>query len=289
VAIGRKVRVGLGIGCGVILILAMILLGGSIWFAKNMGREFKVVQETEEALIGALGPVDQYVAPVGGLPPAERVEVFLAVRKSGHEWRIRLTEAVAVFEDSHREKEKGGLPQVVRMLRAGSELAPVYAGYWSQRNRMLLEQQMSLGEYIYIYCLAYYSVLGNAPQDGVGVSFSPFHVSDEEAASEAEDDDSQVRVARKAAGRRINDQVLKMLQSVAFAPESDEGPPTLGPEEVAAEIERMTLDPGRSPWADGAPAAMTDAFAPFRGRLVATYAPAANPVECMYDLAEEND
>ena len=161
----RRLKIGCGVVAGVVAVAVLLVLGGGIWFAKNMGRQYKAVQKSEAALLEATGGFETYALPPGGVPSADRIEAFVAVRTESNEWRANLATELAAFL-AEQDQDDGGFWQTVRTLRAGSDLAPVFAGFWTARNEALLAHDMSPAEYVALYDLAYYAYLGYEPADG---------------------------------------------------------------------------------------------------------------------------
>lgn len=159
-----NVKKGCGIGCLAMFSVMVILMGAATWYSRGINREYKAVQKTEKALLA--GTADsEFVPPADLVVDAVRLDAFLAVRDSLQADRQQLEVAATNFA---REKDRGqsGLKGFLSLLNSGSELAPIYASYWSVRNTALLAYHMSPSEYIWYYSLTYYKWLGKAPADG---------------------------------------------------------------------------------------------------------------------------
>ena len=72
-------------------------------------------------------------------------------------------------------ERKSGLQKFLTVMRTGAGAIPRLAEFERNRADALLEHRMGLGEYWYIYSLAYYSWLKKDPGDGP----SRFHTQDE--------------------------------------------------------------------------------------------------------------
>ncbi|MFO7608622.1 MAG: hypothetical protein R6X35_05405 [Candidatus Krumholzibacteriia bacterium] len=268
----RTVLKGCGIGCGVVALLFLVLVGGGAWFAREMGREYKIVQETEDALVGAHGGLADWSPPAGLLPEPERVAVFADVRAGTGEWRRQLEADIARFA---AERDRGGIAGFWHTVRAGSDLGLTYARFWTARNRVLMDQGMGPAEYAWLYGQVYYAWLGHDPGAGAdNLKFEPGQ-------------GGAVRVEFEA-GRHdpVQDQRERMhdlLAPVVSLAEPGSGG-GLGADELAAEAERLDLDPTRVPWQDGLPEALAAVFAPHREVLAAAWSEQANPLELMFDL-----
>ncbi len=161
-----KVMKGCGIGCGVVAVLFLALVGGGAWFARQMGREYKTVEQTEQALFLAQGGLEAWTPPPGLVPPAGRLEIFAAARDSTAEWRGKLAGDIARFQAEHEQGR--GVGKVWRSVRAGSDLGLTYARYWTARNRALTNLGMGPAEYAWYFDLVYYADLGHDPGAGAG-------------------------------------------------------------------------------------------------------------------------
>ncbi len=144
---------------------AVILMGAATWYAREINREYKVVQRTEDALLAATGG-SPFVPPSDLSLRPERLDAFLAVRDSLSAQRFELVAQATEFARQKNHLQKRGLKEFLSLLDSGSELAPVYAAYWIQRNRALLAQGMGPQEYIWLYSVVYYEWLEKDPADG---------------------------------------------------------------------------------------------------------------------------
>lgn len=151
---GRKLA---GIGCGVLVVGAVMAAGALTWYSTQLSREYKKVTKSEQALAAAVPAL--FAPPADGVPDPARVAAFAAVRDTLAEWRLRMA-----TEDRRFAERRGGN----WFLRAGdaSELAQVMAGYWLARNEALQRAGMGAAEYEWLYGLVYYGWLGHDAADG---------------------------------------------------------------------------------------------------------------------------
>lgn len=266
----RTVVKGCGIGCGVVALLFLLLAGGGAWFAREMGREYKVVQQTEQALVADLGGLADWSPPPGLVPAPERVAVFATVRARTGEWRAQLGTDIDRFS---AQRERGGPVGFWHAIRAGSDLGLTYARFWTERNRVLHAEGMGPAEYAWLYGLAYYAWLGHDP--GAGASNLRFERGGGlQVEVQTDREDPAVR-----ARARMHDLLAPAL---AAAVAGEGGGVTAA--ELAAERERLELDPRRVPWQDGLPEPLAAAFVPHRAVLESAWSEATNPLELMFDL-----
>jgi len=160
-----KWKWGLGIGCSLAVLVFVGAVGVATWYASRINAEYKEVRDTEERLITATEGATGYRPPPGGVPGPERIEIFLAVREDLKPWLATLSEANEQFAADREKQQAGGWKDVLKLFNTGSDLMPVYAGFWTARNEALLAHEMGPGEYVYIYRMAYQTWL-NLERDG---------------------------------------------------------------------------------------------------------------------------
>jgi hypothetical protein len=213
-------------------------------------------------------------APDGASPPA-RMEAFLAVRDAMASPRARLEATFSRLPlGKRRADEIKDLPFLERLTlglsigRAALDLGPVISDFLRARDEALLAQGMGMGEYAYIYSVAYYSWLGHRPSDGP----------DGRATEGApEDDGRRAHMMGGSVAGRVHDECGQMLRNqLASLPRQA---PAAWHEALSREIAAMAADDTRSPWQDGVPPAIAAAFEPYRARLEAGYSPVSNPLE----------
>jgi hypothetical protein len=146
------------------------------------------------------------------------------------------------------------------------------------RNQALLDNEMGMGEYYYIYAIAYFSWLGKLPEDG-----PDFEVMEEGGGSRlGEMDIEEIREERRDSMlRRLHRTLLPMLQNqlakLAAAEPSDT--PSEWRDLLEAEIKAMEEDRFRLPWEDGLPDVIKASLEPYRDRLEQSYNAMTNPFE----------
>ena len=164
-----------------------------------------------------------------------------------------------------------GVP--LRQFVAGVGLLGDVADFLHQRNQALLDAGIGLGEYYYIYVLAYLSFLEKPPDDG-----PPFRLV---GGSEHDDgwDESDVREQRaEQVVQRVRQQMLPMLRRQLEAM-GDTRTDARWRETLVTEITAMEANPHRMPWAGGLPEVIETSLLPFRERLESSYSELCNPLE----------
>jgi hypothetical protein len=205
---------------------------------------------------GAFTPaVDGTVAPA-------RVEAFLAVRGAlaYAESRIEGVDGeFARFEaltDEGEPKLTVALPAVVRLTRSMLRLPSMFGEIEKARNRALVEADMSLGEYAYLYVVAYHDQLVD-PEIGTHLFGS------------------------SAANGRVRAELRETLRRQLAGVESEPDKSGEFVNQLAAEVAALENDPDRIPWQDGVPERIAESFTPYRDRLDAAYSPAGAELELL--------
>jgi hypothetical protein len=150
-----KWKRGLGIGCLIVALVVVAILGVGTWYAGRINEEYKEVRDSEKALLAATEKEEEFRPPVGGIPGPDRIEVFLKVREELAPWCRTMASASGQFADDRERQRAGGVKNLLRVVNTGSDLMPVYAGFWVARNEVLLNHGMGPGEYSYIFRLVY--------------------------------------------------------------------------------------------------------------------------------------
>jgi hypothetical protein len=275
VTTGRRWLLGCGVGCGVLLLVGIGSCVVGALFLKHTFRGIEKASSSYEALIAEMGDVRTYVPPPDGAPPPDRLELFVAIREDVAGERARVERGFAGLPPPELNEDGAIIGKIKPGLELLGDLIDGIGTYLQARNHALLERRMGLGEYVYIYTLAYYSGLGHTPgeapevrQDRDGVRVGVF------------DEDSGV-FNEQALRRRYRRYILPMVhaQLGSLEPQAEAGDGETWRSQLEREIQRLEVDPGRVLWQDGLPPAIEDSLQPFRDRLEATYSRSTNPVE----------
>lgn len=282
VAMNPKLKKGCGIGCGLLSIVLFLIMGSLGYFIHSMGQEYKEVAKTEKELLGALESPAGYVPPAGGLPRGDRVQLFLEIRQSQAEWRTNVANAFTQF--LVRKNSGQGPFRLWSLFRATTEMAPSLAGFWTARNKALLEKEMGLGEYAYLYCLAYYSYLGYDPGDGAQASelalSGPGLPAERDPSAGSLTPDQR----RDASWKAVHDLMLPMLAAASLADSGAvDAEGKIWRDELKVELSRMRESSLHYPWSQGAPRVLSDVFRPYRRGLEQQYSLVVNPVELIFE------
>lgn len=244
---------GCGIGCAALVAVSVI---GVVGLTLSMRASFDDATADRAVLTERYGESGSYTPAADGAVAADRVAAFLTVREALREVHAeveRVDREMGDFEKLAEDEEppmRVALPAVFRMSRAMMGLPKRFGEIESVRNRALVEAGMGLGEYTYIYVMAYHDELVDPSAD------------------------ARLFVS-SAASSRVREELRGMIRrqlETARAAFGDEDPRVAA---LAGELAALEADPERIPWADGLPAGIAAGFAPFRDRLEAGYSAAA--------------
>ena len=222
---------------------------------------FKRAVDDRHAIEEKFGPQEAYVPPASGVPSADRIEVFLEIRRAFAEPCADLTQAeeqmqrMEAFDDQDEIDRMEAMKAVASLTKSMMGVGPVLGHLYEVRNQSLLDAGMGLGEFTYIFAVAYSDRLLDEPEGDQ--LFGP-----------------------TTTNRRVRRALLSMLESQLAVLRSEDGPEA----EIAAleaEVGAMQDDDKRIPWQDGIPTAIIEALAPYRAVLDELYCPAMAPLELM--------
>jgi hypothetical protein len=280
----KKWLIGCGIGCGVVILIVVILIASGYFFIKNIVDEFKDTEAMTEVLTERFGRIPDFCPNPEGVIHAERIEAFLSIREAFQPIREEIAKSMEALSRKKDidDVEVGKPKSVFTMMRLGFGIIPQAAEFIKTRNEALLEVGMGLGEYYYIYVVAYYSWLGKSPEDGPGFQIvGPDE--DEDFDTWGREDSEEIRRERML--RRINRMLLPMLNNQLEKLKTEGGAVTSGDwaQKLEMEIEALEEDRERLVWQDGLPEVIETSLIPFRDQLEASYNPLTNPLEMMIE------
>jgi len=277
-----KWLIGCGIGCGVVILLIVILGVGGYVFVKNIVKGFEETEAITDALTERYGDTKDFCPDPGGAIKPERLEAFLSVRNSIEPIKEELESSLGILSDKEGESQfrEEPSPGVLTKIKTGFGIIPLIAEFYTRRNQALLDAEMGLGEYYFIYVVSFYSWLGKSPGDGL-----EYNLVDE-------DEEERGVYWRRRRSENLEDRkddvlkqlhrrILPMMQNQFAKLTGIDISPIRDPwrETLAAEIEAMEADRFRLPWQDGLPDILEASLKPFRGRLEASYSKVLNALE----------
>jgi hypothetical protein len=249
-------------GCGflflivlVVVCVAAILFYQPIWRAKR----------TEQRLIDRFGYAAEYMPTLDGSISRQRVEAFLRVREKmfvfcpAFQQKIKDLARSGILEHNGDTTKTAASREGMDGLKKLFRFGPAVLNFIEVRNHALLEEEMGLGEYIYIYILAYAEPLN--------------HVDETKFAG----------IEQAYVGNRARKELIQMLENQLGALTQGEAG-LVDADMVAALQEQIdALNGGRQafPWEDGLPAAVAASLAPYEKRLSQYYCEGIAKIELM--------
>jgi len=281
----RKWLIGCGIGCGAVIIIAAVLIATAYFFIKNIVAEFKDTEAMMSTLTERYGRIEDFCPDPDGKIRPERLEAFLKAREAYAPVREKIAESLAGLSQGKdvSEVEIKKPKNVLKMIRLGFGVIPQLADFIKSRNQALLDAQMGMGEYLYIYVIAYYSWLGKRPEDGpdfqiVGPDYEEdrFRYWDREEIQEDRRDRTLRRVHRMLLPMMRCQ--LEKMEGRSAGPDSEKWRQAL-----TSEVEAMEADKERLPWGEGVPDVIEVSLMAFKTRLEASYSTMTNPLEMILE------
>jgi hypothetical protein len=241
----RSLAKGCGAGCGA---LVLIVVAGAAVIGVRTCAPLTTAHRDLAELVERHGDMGSYVPAPGGAIDPERLRRFVEVRRS-------LAGICREFDDMFGKMERverldetdtpGGrevLDTTVGLSEAAVGITPAVGRFFELRNRALLEAGMGIGEYAYIYTMAYRQHLAD-----------PALQHDLFSAGRTMQADTQLALA-------------SMLERQLEAARASGAGPELA-SRLEAEVSALRGPDPRAPWSDGLPRALEDSLAPFRAPL----------------------
>jgi len=270
----RRVLKAAGIGCGVLAGLVVLLM--SIVYVQFTMLSRRAV-ETREQVERSFPTQADFTPWLDDAVPPERLERFIAVRRElqpmceefavlrggfeGMDRRAKALDEQPMDDEATKEelkaltKEGGGV--LWSMVKLGRNLGR----YSVARNEALIRNEIGLGEYTWIYAVAYYSWLGHRPQ--------------------------RFPIAKEAGPRIFQDRVLGQIWAMAGRHvqelESSPGDASSTARIAAwrAEMAAGSAGSGRIPFQDGLPEWMAASLQPRRAELESLFCPETTELDVM--------
>jgi hypothetical protein len=157
-----KWLIGCGIGCGVVILLLIFAGVGGYFFVRNIVEGFEETEAITDSLMERYGEIKDFCPDPGGIIKPERLEAFLSVRNSMEPVKEELENSIGILSDEEGESQfkEEPSPGVLTKIKIGFGIIPMIAEFYTKRNQALLDAEMGLGEYYFIYVVSYYSWLG---------------------------------------------------------------------------------------------------------------------------------
>jgi hypothetical protein len=277
----KKWLIGCGVGCGVIIIIAVILVVTGVFYVRNLVKGFEESVAIMDTLTERYGKITEFTPKTDGTIPPDRIEAFLRVRKELLPALEQISDSIYILSDGEWGGEE--IPEeeqssTITKIKTGLNLIPQISDYYKSRNQALLDEGMGPGEYYYIYVITYYSWMGKPLMDGPDFQIGE---DNERPRFRNWDDEESREIRRDQILRRMHRMILPMMKNQyikitdALPDETNE----TWRSALAAEIEALEEDRYRLPWEGGIPDVISDSLEPFRSRLEGSYSSITNMLE----------
>jgi len=283
---GKKILIGCGLGCGGLLLLVIAFgISSALWVRGTMDG-FDSAIETRQVIEERFGGMGEFTPNPDGAVPAARMESFLTVRDVTMPARERIAQAFGAMpmtEEAARELEAAPfgekIGRVFGITKSAFGLVGALGEFYEARNAALLDSGMGMGEYVYIYSVAYHTWLGHSPSEGPGPGGRPGR------GRRGRTDDIGAALAEETLPS-VRDALRSMLRNQLAG--LDAAGDDAWRQALTNEIEALEDDRERTPWAGSLPPAIAASFEPYRDRLIAGYNPATNPLELARNKKQGN-
>ncbi len=269
----QKWLLGCGAGCAVVLVLIVVFVAGAFMLVRDRIRPLQNASASRKEIVAEYGSADSYVPPPDGAISRERMEVFLSVRESLKDAQDSMDKSLNSVDFGRMTKKKQSFGEVLQTLSDVSNLIIPIGEYADRRNRVLLDKHMGLGEYAYIYSIAYHSWLGHSPDEGPPIfgklarrkedhfqgpnaSFSPELVRWKYRQLMMRFLENQLGGVKDAGGENWHNTLKR-------------------------ELDRLERGADRVAWQDNLPLPIEQCLEPYRSRLESTYRTASNCFELL--------
>ena len=255
-------------GCAVLLVLVVILMTVVCQQLKGMVQGMIQAEASYDQLLQELGDFDEYNPGAQVSVTADQMERFLKVRESMVDDRAGLDQVLRDFNLDEALEEESKWRKAFGVLSAVTGLLNPAGEYIAARNGKLLEEEMSIGEYAWIYGITYYSWLGNDLTSGPELTFQG------ETGELFQDGESPLSPREQHRRyRRVMDSLFR--NQIGGLPEGE----SARREELEREYGRFENAPRTVLWEGGLPDADAMVLEPYRDRLEATWHPPTNLME----------
>jgi hypothetical protein len=269
----QKVLLGCGIGCGVLILVVLILVAGGFFAISNIVEQFEETESAMEEVRDRYGRISDFTPHPEGIIRPERIEAFLSVREDMALKRQEMEQNLSGLSEVKEKGLSGSSRGALETIHDGLSLIPQIARFLTSRNQALLDSEMGLGEYYYLYVLAYYSWLGMSPADGPSFRLN---------GDSSDDDPFEIREDRRERIlRHLRRNLLPMLRRQLSELDRMDGAGAHADwrESLQEEISLMEEDPYHLPWHDRLPQVLENSLSPYREDLEASYSIMCNPLE----------
>lgn len=275
-----KLVTGCGIGCGVVVLILILAGVGLYTYVTHALGDTEEVDKLSDELRVRFGTVEEYSPDPVFFITKNSVEKFINVRdtllsRSG-EFLKSIDEMTAHIE-SGEEKDKS-FWDVMDIIGSGFGLVPGVINYYYNRNQLLLNNEMGMGEYTFLYITFFYCLLDKPLNDGPEFELQPTGNEHGDSQNQNWKFGEKVYEDREA---RMTLKVNKLYRSflLNFLNAQSDFTKSQIVDEVQTEYEMLKEDKFRVPWRDGLPEEVRTNLEFYTVRLQKGYEKMLNPFD----------
>lgn len=275
-----KIATGCGIGCGVVAII-IIVVGVLVYnYVKDTVQNVEQIEEISKTLTEKFGREEDFV-PVFEQPKfEERLNLFLNLRDTLNVRSTKFYENFSELVDTiSGEKKDKNFWESIGLINTGISVVPEMIKYYSNRNTLLLDYGMSLGEYYFYYIVSYFSYLKKSPGDGPPIKiFEDDHAQQDGVTLDLEVKDEKaedvIAMRNFDLAQKVNYLFKNFLNNYIQSSADSEFSQL-----VKSEYEILNQDRTRIPWEEGLPETLVSIMEEVKEKIESTYVAVINPIE----------
>ncbi|MBZ0179584.1 MAG: hypothetical protein K8F36_09865 [Melioribacteraceae bacterium] len=275
-----KIATGCGIGCGVVAII-IIVVGVLVYnYVKDTVQNVEQIEEISKTLTEKFGREEDFV-PVFEQPKfEERLNLFLNLRDTLNVRSTKFYENFSELVDTiSGEKKDKNFWESIGLINTGISVVPEMIKYYSNRNTLLLDYGMSLGEYYFYYIVSYFSYLKKSPGDGPPIKiFEDDHAQQDGVTLDLEVKDEKaedvIAMRNFDLAQKVNYLFKNFLNNYIQSSADSEFSQL-----VKSEYELLNQERTRIPWEEGLPETLVSIMEEVKEKIESTYVAVINPIE----------
>ncbi|MCO6473124.1 MAG: hypothetical protein J5I57_05295 [Melioribacteraceae bacterium] len=275
-----KIATGCGIGCGVVAII-IIVVGVLVYnYVKDTVQNVEQIEEISKTLTEKFGREEDFV-PVFEQPKfEERLNLFLNLRDTLNVRSTKFYENFSELVDTiSGEKKDKNFWESIGLINTGISVVPEMIKYYSNRNTLLLDYGMSLGEYYFYYIVSYFSYLKKSPGDGPPIKIFEDDHAQQDGVNldlEVKDEKAEDVIAMRNfdLAQKVNYLFKNFLNNYIQSSADSEFSQL-----VKSEYELLNQERTRIPWEEGLPETLVSIMEEVKEKIESTYVAVINPIE----------
>lgn len=269
-----KTGSGCGTGCLSLLIIMVLAVAGSYFLIRDRLASLEEIEESSNQLELIYGSIYEFTPGLDTKYNLERTARFLQARSIIKDEIDELENGLSDIQlEIDDIKDDTSLWDVFTLIKSGFGLIPEIVRYYKARNNALMEVQMGLGEYLYIYTNAYFVLLKKSPSDG-----PKFRIEGEGDNQSDKYGDEVFELRYDKISKKINRLAREHLTNLKFQLDKTD-PSNKYLRIIEEEIIKLNSNRNLIPWMDSIPEFVNQQFNNYSVELDSSYKLLLNPLE----------